>query len=187
MINKSGVEKAVYDLLIAIGDDPTRPGLTETPRRVAMMYEEILGGSSLKPSEVIKFFNEDVGGEIITVKDIPFYSVCEHHLLPFFGVVHICYIPAPQKLLGLSKIVRIVEMYARRLQLQERLTRQIADCLETEAGAVGVMVLIQAEHMCISMRGIKKPGSKTVTTALRGKLESVPEFRKEAFGLIGSI
>ena len=184
LVNKSGVEKAIHDLILAIGDDPNRPGLLETPRRVALMYEEILGGYNQKASEVIKFFDEEVGGEIIAVNDVCFHSVCEHHLLPFFGTVHVSYIPAPKKLLGLSKIVRVVEMYARRLQLQERLGSQIANCLEKEAGALGVMVLIQAEHMCISMRGIKKPRTETVTVAMRGKFEHDAALRKEALELI---
>ena len=184
MVNKGGVEKAIHDLILALGDDPNRPGLIETPKRVALMYEEILGGLSQNAREVIKYFDEDVGGQMIAVGDIPFHSVCEHHLLPFFGKVHVCYIPARGKLLGLSKIVRVVEMYARRLQLQERLGSQIADCLEKEAEAAGVMVKIQAEHMCITMRGIKKPGSRTVTMSLRGSLESDALLRKEAFWLI---
>ena len=184
MIDKSGVEKAVRDLLLAIGEDPTRPGLVETPVRVAKMYEEILGGRGQNPSEIIKCFDEDFDQEMVVVRDITFHSVCEHHLLPFFGSVHVCYIPAPKKLLGLSKIVRVVEMYARQLQLQERLGAQIADLLASEASAQGVAVKIFATHMCISMRGINKPGSKTVTTALRGCFKRDINLRQEALKLL---
>ena len=184
MIDKDGVAKAVHDLILAIGDDPTRPGLLETPARVAKMYEEILSGRGQNPKEIIKYFDEDIDQEMVIVKDIDFHSVCEHHLLPFFGEVHICYIPAPKKLLGLSKLARIVEMYARQLQLQERLGAQIADLLENEAITKGVAVKISAQHMCISMRGINKPGTKTVTTALRGSLKTDIHLRREALKLL---
>ena len=186
MIDKTGVEKAIRDLLTAIGDDPTRPGLLETPARVAKMYEELLSGRGQDPREIIKYFDEDYNQEMVVVRDITFHSVCEHHLLPFFGAVHICYIPAPKKLLGLSKLARIVEMYARQLQLQERLGAQIADLLENEASAIGVAVKISALHMCISMRGINKPGSKTITTALRGKIKNDLHLRREALKLLES-
>ena len=185
MIDKKGVEKAIRDLLLAIGDDPDRPGLMETPARVARMYDEILRGRGLEPKEIIKYFDESSQGDIVAVRDIAFHSVCEHHLLPFFGCVHIGYIPAPGKLLGLSKLVRIVEMFARRLSLQERLGSQIADCLEQEADAQGVAVRIVAEHMCISMRGINKPGTKTVTTTLRGHLKSDFYLKQDALALLG--
>ena len=187
MINKKGVENAIRDLLLAIGENPKRPGLVETPARVAKMYEEILNGRELNPKEIIKYFDEETNEEMVIVKDIAFHSVCEHHLLPFFGTVHICYIPAPKKLLGLSKLVRIVEMFARRLQLQERLGSQIADCLEQEANALGVVVKINAEHMCISMRGINKPGSKTITTTLRGYFTNDFHLRQEALTLLGNV
>ena len=184
MIDKVRVEMAIRDLILAIGDDPARPGLIETPARVAKMYEEILKGREQDPKEILKYFNENFDQEMVVVKDITFHSVCEHHLLPFFGSVHICYIPAPGKLLGLSKLVRVVEMYARQLQLQERLGAQIADLLESEAKALGVAVKIIAEHMCISMRGINKPGSKTITTALRGSIKSDIHLRREALKLL---
>jgi len=184
LIDKNGVEKAIRDLLLAIGDDPDRDGLKETPKRVAKLYEEVLSGNAQESSEILKYFNEDFCEEMVVLKDIEFHSVCEHHLLPFYGVAHICYIPAPGKLLGLSKLARIVEMYARRLQLQEKMGSQIADLLAREAGALGVAVLIEAEHMCISMRGIKKTGSKTVTTALRGKFKTDKDLRAEALGML---
>ena len=184
MIDKDGVEKAVHDLIIAIGDDPSRQGLLETPARVAKMYEEILSGREQDPKEIIKHFDEDFNQEMVAVRDINFHSVCEHHLLPFFGVVHICYIPAPKKLLGLSKLARVVEMYARQLQLQERLGAQIADLLESEASAKGIAVKIIAQHMCISMRGINKPGAKTITTALRGNIKNDVHLRREALELL---
>ena len=184
LIDKDGIEKAIHDLILSIGDDPTRPGLLETPARVAKMYEEILSGREQDPKEIIKYFDEDFNQEMVVVKDIIFHSVCEHHLLPFFGTVHICYIPVPKKLLGLSKLARIVEMYARQLQLQERLGAQIADLLESEASAKGVVVKISAQHMCISMRGINKPGAKTITTALRGSLKSDIHLRREALKLL---
>ena len=184
MIDKNKVEKAIHDLILAIGDDPARPGLLETPARVAKMYEEVLSGREKDPKEIIKYFDEDFDQEMVVVRDISFHSVCEHHLLPFFGVVHICYIPAPKKLLGLSKMARIVEMYARQLQLQERLGAQIADLLESEASAKGVAVKISAHHMCISMRGINKPGAKTITTALRGSIKNEIHLRREALKLL---
>ena len=184
MIDKDGVKKAIYDLILAIGDDPARPGLLETPARVAKMYEELLCGRGKDPKEIMKYFDEDFNQEMVVVRDITFHSVCEHHLLPFFGTVNICYIPTPKKLLGLSKLARIVEMYARQLQLQERLGVQIADLLESEAEALGVAVKISAQHMCISMRGINKPGSKTITTALRGKIKNDMHLRREALKLL---
>ncbi|MCL2840972.1 MAG: GTP cyclohydrolase I FolE [Defluviitaleaceae bacterium] len=184
-MDKDKIEKAIYDLLMAIGDDPNRSGIKETPKRVAKLYEEILRGNAQNPAELLKFFDEDFCEEMVVVKDIDFHSMCEHHLLPFYGVVHIAYIPAPRKLLGLSKLARIVEMYARRLQLQEKMGSQIADLLEKEAGAIGVAVAIEAEHMCISMRGIKKIGAKTITTALRGQLKTDKVLRREALQMIG--
>ena len=184
MINKSAVEAAITDLLIALCDDPTREGLRETPRRVAALYEEILAGYDTEPAEVIKFFDEDFCDDLIVVKNIEFHSVCEHHLLPFFGHVHICYKPAPGKLLGLSKLARIVEMFARRLQLQEKMAGQIADLLINEAAALGAVVIVDAEHMCISMRGIKKIGSTTTTSAVRGCFKTDKDLRDEAYKLL---
>ena len=185
MIDKQRAEKAVKELLYAIGEDPEREGLRETPKRVADMYEELFQGLSADPLEMLKYFDEDFCEEMVVVKNIPFHSMCEHHLLPFYGRAHICYIPAPGQLLGLSKLARIVELYARRPQLQEKMSSQIADLLETEVNAAGVAVVIEAEHMCMSMRGVKKIGSTTVTTALRGKLKTDKTLRSEALDILG--
>jgi len=184
MVDKERIQRAVTELLYAIGDDPEREGLRETPKRVAEMYAEVFSGLHTEPTELIKYFDEDFREEMVLVKDIPFYSMCEHHLLPFHGLAHVCYIPAPGKLLGLSKLARIVELYARMPQLQERMGSQIADLLEQEAGASGVAVVIEAEHLCMSMRGAKKIGSQTLTTALRGKLKTDPVLRAEALNLL---
>ena len=184
MIDKVRVEKAITELLCAIGDNPEREGLSETPKRVAESYAELFSGLHEDPKEVLKVFDEDFCEEMVVVRDIPFHSMCEHHLLPFYGAAHICYIPAPGRLLGLSKLARIVELYARRPQLQEKMSSQIADLLEQEAQATGVAVVIEAEHMCMSMRGVKKPGSKAVATALRGKIKTDPMLRTEALELL---
>ena len=184
MIDKQRIERAVTEILLALGEDPTRAGLIETPQRVAKMYAEVFSGLEQTPTEVLKYFDEDFKEELIIVKDISFHSMCEHHLLPFFGKVHICYIPAPGHLLGLSKFGRIVDVYAKRPQLQEKMGSQIADALVEEAKAFGVAVMIEAEHMCMSMRGVSKIGAKTVTTALRGRLKSDDNLRKEALDFL---
>jgi len=160
-------------LLEGMGEDPTREGLIDTPRRVAGMYEEVLSGMEQDATEhLARQFNVE-GSDIVIEKDITFYSLCEHHLMPFFGKVHIAYIPEG-KVVGLSKLARTVEVFARRLQLQEQLTRQIAEAIEENLSPKGVMVVIEAEHTCMTMRGVKKPGSQTVTTVTRG------EFKKNA-------
>jgi len=184
MIDKQRIEHAITELLHAIGEDPTREGLRETPHRVAEMYAEVFSGLHAEPKEVLKYFDEDFHEEMVVVRDIPFHSMCEHHLLPFYGMAHICYIPIKGHLLGLSKLTRIVELYARRPQLQENMSSQIADLIETEAHAAGVAVVIEAEHMCISMRGARKIGTKTVTTALRGKLKTDQTLRREALDML---
>lgn len=184
MIDKQRAEAAIRELLYAIGDDPDRAGLSETPARVAKMYEEVFCGLTQDPREVLKYFDEDFCDEMVVVKDIAFHSMCEHHLLPFYGLAHVCYIPAAGHLLGLSKLARIVEHYARRPQLQEKMGSQIADLLEREAKAMGVAVVIEAEHMCMSMRGVKKVGAKTVTTTLRGQLKATPTLRAEALDIL---
>jgi len=184
MVDKKRIEHAITELLHAIGEDPDREGLRETPQRVADMYEEVFSGLRQEPKEVLKCFDEDFHDEMVVVRDIPFHSMCEHHLLPFYGVAHICYIPAEGHLLGLSKLARAVEVYARRPQLQEKMGSQIADLIAQEAHASGVAVVIEAEHLCISMRGAQKIGAKTVTTALRGKLKEDPALRKEALGML---
>jgi len=184
VIDKQRAEAAIRELLYAIGDDPDRAGLSETPARVAKMYEEVFCGLTQDPREVLKYFDEDFCDEMVVVKDIAFHSMCEHHLLPFYGLAHVCYIPAAGHLLGLSKLARIVEHYARRPQLQEKMGSQIADLLEREAKAMGVAVVIEAEHMCMSMRGVKKVGAKTVTTTLRGQLKATPTLRAEALDIL---
>lgn len=186
MIDKKRIEKAVHEILLAIGEDPKREGLIETPRRVADMYEEIFAGLSCDPITFAKVFCEGTSDEMVMVKDIPLYSMCEHHLLPFMGVAHVVYIPKNGKILGLSKIARIVDMIARKPQLQERLTSEIADTILKAVDCVGVAVVVEAEHLCMSMRGIKKPGSKTVTSALRGCIKSDARSRAEVMSLINS-
>lgn len=184
--DEEGVRRAVRDLLIAVGEDPDRDGLRETPERMARAYREMFSGLHDDPREVLsaKF---DIGhSEMILVKDIPLYSMCEHHLLPFHGVAHVGYIPSDDGYVtGLSKVARLVEGYARRPQVQERLTSQIADALVEELGANGVIVVIEAEHLCMSMRGVRKPGSQTITSAVRGQMRA-QATRAEAMSLINS-
>ena len=170
MVNKAKIEEAVTMILEAIGEDVTREGLVETPARIARMYEEIFSGVDESSEELMaKRFHEE-NTDMVLEKDIVFYSMCEHHLLPFFGKVHVAYIPDGE-VVGLSKLARTVDVYAKRPQLQERMTNQIADAIMNQLGAKGAMVMIEAEHMCMTMRGIKKPGSKTVTWAARGVFE----------------
>lgn len=178
------IEKAVKMLIEAIGEDPEREGLLETPQRVARMYEEIFQGLNQDPQEYLRtIFGED-HEELVLVKNIPFYSMCEHHLVPFFGEAHVAYIPKEGKVTGLSKLARAVESVARRPQLQERITSTIANSLVEVLSPHGVMVVVEAEHMCMTMRGIKKPGSITVTSAVRGILEKDPASRAEVLNLI---
>ena len=174
------------EILIAIGEDVEREGLLETPARVARMYEEIFAGLHMDPSEhLLKQFSADKHDEMVIVKDIPFYSMCEHHLMPFYGVAHVAYIPDRNgAITGLSKIARTVEGYAKRPQLQERLTSQIADGIMDKLKPTGVLVVIEAEHMCMTMRGVKKPGSKTLTSAVRGVFKKNAATRSEGFSLI---
>lgn len=178
------IQVAVRMILEAVGEDPDRPGLEGTPERVAKMYEEIFSGLNEEPSKHLeKIFLED-HEEMVLVKDIPMYSICEHHLLPFFGIAHVAYIPRQWRVTGLSKLARVVEGYSRRLQLQERLTTQIADAIMSELDPYGVLVVIEAEHMCMTLRGIRKPGSKTVTSAVRGVFQKSVATRAEAMALI---
>jgi len=183
-MDKEKIKKAVRLILEAIGENPEREGLKDTPQRVANMYEEIFAGINKEPKNIIKVFESEKHDEMIILKDIPFYSVCEHHMMPFLGKAHIAYIPRENKLLGLSKLARVVETYAKRLQLQERLTTQIADTIKNAIDPLGVLVIIEAEHLCMTMRGIKKPGSKMVTSALRGAFKKNESTRKEALSLI---
>lgn len=178
------IEKAVRDILEAIGEDPDREGLVETPRRVAAMYEEIFSGIADNPKRHVKVFSEIDNDEIVVVRDIPLYSMCEHHLLPFVGKAHIAYIPSDGKVIGLSKLARIVDVYAKRPQLQERLTSQIADFLDAELHPKGIGVLIEAQHLCMTMRGAKAAGSLTQTSALRGLAKKDARTRSEIMSLL---
>jgi GTP cyclohydrolase I len=184
VVDQPRAEAAVRELLVAIGEDPDREGLQETPARVARAYGEFFSGLSLDAAEVLsKTFNIE-HDEMILVRDIEVYSMCEHHLVPFHGVAHVGYIPDQDgRVTGLSKIARLVEMYARRPQVQERMTTQIADALVTHLGAQGVIVVVECEHLCMSMRGIRKPGSRTITSAVRGQLRN-PATRAEAMSLL---
>ena len=182
--DEARIEAAVRELLIGIGEDPDREGLLETPARVARSYREIFGGLNQAPADVLaKTF--DVGhDELVIVRDIALYSMCEHHLLPFTGRAHIGYIPGKEgRVTGLSKLARLVEVYARRPQVQERLTKQLAEAVMEQLEARGVIVVIEAEHLCMTMRGVQKPGSSTVTSAVRGTLRNAAT-RAEAMSLI---
>ena len=175
------VEKAVAELLAAIGEDPDRGGLQDTPQRVAAMYEELFSGISDDPSRHVTVTFAEEHDEMVMVRDIPFASLCEHHLIPFIGRAHVAYIPADDgRITGLSKLARLVEGFARRLQVQERMTSQIADAIEHRLGPRGVLVVVEAEHLCMSMRGVKKPGTLTVTSAVRGLFRSDASTRAEA-------
>ncbi|MDO5034718.1 MAG: GTP cyclohydrolase I FolE [Actinomycetaceae bacterium] len=179
----AGVERAVRDLIVAIGEDPEREGLVETPARMARAWAEIVGGLQEDPSEHLEKHFRVEHEEMVLVRDISFYSVCEHHLLPFFGKAHVAYIPRNNTVTGLSKLARVVEGYARRPQVQERLTSQIANALVEKLSPQGACVIIEAEHMCMTMRGVSKPGSRTVTSALRGIMNS-PATRQEMMTLV---
>ena len=185
MIDKPRIESAVREILAAIGEDPDREGLLETPQRVARMYEEVFAGLHKDPHEEFRIFHEPGNDEMVLVRDIPLYSMCEHHLLPFMGKAHVVYIPKDGRILGLSKIARLVDLMSRRPQLQERLTSQIADIVMEAADPHGVAVVVEAEHLCMTMRGVRKPGSRTVTSALRGLCKQDARSRAEALALIG--
>lgn len=183
-VNRAQIEDAVRLILEAIGEDPKREGLLDTPKRVAKMYEEVFMGLNQDPKEYFEtVFGED-HEELVLVKDIPFYSMCEHHLVPFFGKAHVAYIPKNGKVTGLSKLARAVEAVAKRPQLQERITSTVADSILETLEPHGVMVIIEAEHMCMTMRGVKKPGSKTVTSAVRGIFVNDERARAEVLSLI---
>jgi GTP cyclohydrolase I len=185
VIDQERIEKAVSEIIAAIGEDPKREGLLETPRRVAQMYAEVFSGLTEdvgKHLEVV--FSEEQHDELVIVKDIPFYSMCEHHFLPFTGKAHVAYIPGGGRITGLSKLARVVEGFARRPQMQERLTSQVADLLMERLRPLGVCVVIEAEHLCMCMRGVKKPGSLTVTSAVRGVIRTNEKKRQEVFHLI---
>lgn len=184
MVDLPRIEAAVREILEAVGEDPDRDGLRETPKRVAKSYADLFSGLNKTADDLLEV-SFDIGyDEMVLVKDIEMFSMCEHHLLPFHGTAHVGYIPGPQgRVTGLSKLARLVEVYARRPQVQERLTTQIADALVENLNARGVIVVIEAEHLCMSMRGVQKPGSKTLTSAVRGQLRD-PASRAEAISLI---
>lgn len=183
-IDQGRIEKAVREILEAIGDDPDREGLRETPERVARFYAEVFDGVENDPGEVVDaFFGEEHYQEIVIVKDIPFYSMCEHHLVPFHGDAHVGYMPRG-RVTGLSKLARLVDGFAKRPQMQERLTAQVADALCDRLDPLGVMVVVEAEHLCMSMRGVRKPGAKTVTSAVRGIMKDDAKTRAETMSLL---
>ncbi|NPV83570.1 MAG: GTP cyclohydrolase I FolE [Candidatus Aminicenantes bacterium] len=178
------IEQGVRLVIEGIGEDPDRPGLKGTPGRVARMMEDILGGTQIDPQADLEVFQDERHDELVLIRNIPLYSFCEHHLLPFAGVAHVAYIPKEGRIIGLSKIARLVDTLARRLQVQERLTKQVADILNATLNPLGVMVVIEAEHLCMSMRGVKKPKAITVTSAVRGSFRNNPATRTEAMMLI---
>ncbi|WP_026476860.1 GTP cyclohydrolase I FolE [Alkaliphilus transvaalensis] len=184
-MDKEKIERAVRDILEAIGEDPDREGLVDTPKRIAKMYEEIFSGLHEDPKEHLEiYFQDESHEELVLVKDIPVYSMCEHHLVPFYGKIHVGYIPKDGKLTGLSKLARVVDTVAKRPQLQERLTSMVADALEEMLQPQGVIVVAEAEHMCMTMRGVRKPGSKTITSVVRGIFKKDARSRAEAMSLI---
>ena len=182
--NLEKIETAVHEILTAIGEDPNRTGLIQTPNRVSKMYMELFSGVDKDPKNEISITYSENHNEIILVRDISFYSMCEHHLIPFFGKAHVAYLPRDGIITGLSKLARVVEVTARRPQLQERMSTQIANAIVEKLNPVGVAVIIEAEHLCMSMRGIKKPGSITVTSVLKGIFESNQASRAEVLSLI---
>jgi GTP cyclohydrolase I len=185
MIDRERVEGLIRELLEAIGEDPTRDGLLETPRRVSEMYVELFEGLDADPGEHLRVTFEAGHDEMVMVRDIPFTTLCEHHLVPFTGLAHVAYLPGPEgRITGLSKMARLVEGYARRLQVQERMTTQIVEAMERELHPRGSMVVVEAEHFCMSMRGVKKAGSTTVTSAVRGVFKDDAAYRAEALQYI---
>jgi GTP cyclohydrolase I len=184
-VDQARIERAVREILIAVGEDPGRDGLLDTPARVARMYAEQFAGLRQAPEDVLTTVFESEHDEIVLVRDIELYSTCEHHLVPFFGKAHIGYIPNEKgKITGLSKLARLVDVYARRPQVQERMTYQIADAVMRILEPRGVIVVLEAEHLCMSMRGVRKPGAKTVTSAVRGTFRENARTRAEAMSLV---
>ena len=185
MLDKAKIRTAVAAIIEAIGEDPKREGLVDTPKRVAEMYAELFKGLDMDPKKELAVGYEEGHREMVIVKDIPFYSMCEHHLLPFYGMAHIGYIPdVTGRVVGLSKLARVVETIASRPQVQERMTTEIADAIMDGLKPSGVAVVVQAEHMCMIMRGVKKPGSSIITSAIRGVFRSKAESRAEFFSLL---
>jgi GTP cyclohydrolase IA len=183
--SKARIERAVREMIEAIGEDPQREGLVGTPERIAEMYAEIFGGIGVDPAEELAVSFDEGHQEMVVLRDVPFYSMCEHHLLPFHGVAHVGYIPNG-RVVGISKLARVVEVLARRPQLQERLTGQIADTIVRGLRPEGVAVVIEATHLCMAMRGVRKPNSRVVTSAVRGLFQRAPATRAEFMALIGN-
>jgi len=184
-MDKAKIEQGVRLILEGMGEDPSREGLTKTPERVASLYEEVCAGLNEDPAEHFKVMFSEDHQEMVLVKDIPLYSLCEHHLAPFIGMAHVAYIPgADGRICGLSKLARVVDVFARRPQVQERLTSQIAESIVEHLQPLGVIVVIEAEHLCMSMRGVRKPGTQTITSAVRGSFQTDPRTRAEALALI---
>ncbi|HEY3942834.1 MAG TPA: GTP cyclohydrolase I FolE [Acidimicrobiales bacterium] len=184
-VDKKRIAAAVSELLAAVGEDPERDGLLDTPRRVATMYEELFSGHDVDPTHHLTVTFAADHDEMVMVRDIPFASLCEHHMVPFIGRAHVAYIPADDgRITGLSKLARLVDGYARRLQVQERMTTQIADAIESVLGPRGVLVVVEAEHLCMSMRGVKKSGTLTVTSAVRGLFRTDVATRAEAMQFV---
>jgi GTP cyclohydrolase I len=183
-MNKRKIEKGVKLLLEGIGEDVERPGIKKTPRRIADMYEEIFSGLKTSTDTLLKPIEGESHDEMVLLKDIPFYSVCEHHLLPFIGKAHVAYIPSGGRIVGLSELAKAVEIFAKRPQVQERLTTQLVELIMEKLRPKGAMVIIDAEHLCLSMRGIKKPGARTVTSAVRGIFRTKESTRVELLELI---
>jgi GTP cyclohydrolase IA len=179
------IERAIHELLIAIGEDPERDGLQRTPTRVARMYQELVSGIGQSGTDQLEVTFAADHDEMVMVRDIPFASLCEHHLIPFIGRAHVAYIPGDDgRITGLSKLARLVDVYAHRLQVQERMTTEIADAVEQALAPKGVLVVVDAEHLCMSMRGVKKPGTTTITSAVRGLFRNDPSTRAEAMAFV---
>ena len=185
LVDRDRAEAAVRELLLALGEDPDREGLRETPRRVAAAFEETFGGRDVNLPKLLAVGFEEGHDEMVILRDIPFFSTCEHHLMPFHGIAHVGYVPNG-RVVGLSKLARLVDAVARRPQLQERLTAQIADIIESSLQTQGVGVAVEAEHLCMQMRGIKKPGSRMLTSAMRGSFRDQVETRAEFLSLVGT-
>ena len=183
-MDKNKIQKGVKLILEGIGEDPDRPGIKNTPKRIADLYEDIFSGLSTPTEEILKPIEGESHEEMVLLKDIPFYSVCEHHLLPFIGKAHVAYVPSKGKIVGLSKLARAVEIFAKRPQVQERLTAQLADLIMDKLKPKGAMVIVNAEHLCMSMRGVKKPGTRTITSAVRGIFRTKETTRIELLELI---
>jgi len=183
-MDKKDIIKSVRAILKAVGDDPKRKDLLGTPARVADMYEEILSGMKQDPAKELEILVSEGHDEVVLLKGIPLYSVCEHHILPFIGKAHVAYVPQGNRVTGLSKLARVVDILAKRLQVQERLTTQVADVIMKKLRPKGVMVVIEAEHLCMTMRGVKKPGTVTVTSAVRGIFRTNSKTRSETLALI---